>query len=156
MDFAIRNATEADLEALVQCHKSFMDHHINVDKRFTLRPGVEENWKEQIMVSLNNPGTLILVAEVDSKIAGCAYIMIKEGAMDFGSEKIGYLCDVFVEPDCRRQGITREFLATSCKWLQERGINTVEVNWSVHCVEAQNTWRALGFIPLSISGRMDF
>jgi GNAT superfamily N-acetyltransferase len=156
MDFVIRKAAETDIEALVRCHKSFMEHHINIDKRFALRTGAEEKWEEQITNSLKDPNTLVLVAESDSYIAGCAYTIIKEGAMDFGPRKIGYLCDVFVEPDYRRQGITRQFLLTTQKWLQERGINTIEASWAVYCVEAQKTWRALGFIPLSISGQMDF
>ena len=156
MDFVIRKAAETDIEALVRCHKDFMEHHINVDKRFTLRTAAEEKWEEQITNSMKDPNTLVLIAESDSYIAGCAYAIIKEGAMDFGPRKIGYLCDVFVEPDYRRQGITRQFLLTTQKWLQERGINTIEASWAVYCVEAQKTWRSLGFIPLSISGQMDF
>ena len=156
MDFTVRKALVSDIDVLVQCHKRFMEHHINIDKRFLLRQGVEKNWKKQILDSLNDPFTLILVAEVDSIIAGCSYTIIKNGAKDFGPEKIGYLCDVFVEPDYRRQGIAHQFLSAAQKWLQENEINTIEASWSVHCVEAQNCWRSLGFIPLSTSGRLEF
>lgn len=156
MDFVIRKAAEADIEALVRCHRRFMEHHMNVDKRFTLREGAELKWEAQIKNFLNDPDTLTLVAESDTFIAGCAYTIIKRGAADFGSVMIGYLCDVYVELDYRRQGIARQFLLASQKWLLERGINTIEASWSVHCVEAQNTWRALGFVPLSISGRIEF
>lgn len=156
MDFIIRKAAESDIEALVRCHKSFMEHHINVDERFTLRSGADKKWEEQILNSLKDTDTLILVAESDSIIAGCAYTIVKKGAEDFGSEKIGYMCDIYVEPDFRRQGIARQFLETAKKWLKERDINTIELSWAVRCVEAQNTWRALGFIPLSISGQMEF
>lgn len=156
MDYIVREAADDDIEALIRCHKNFMEHHINIDKRFTLRDGVEENWKEQILNSIQDPETLVLVAESEKIIAGCSYTIIKKGAADFGPEKIGYFCDAYVEPDFRRQGIARQFILTSEKWLQGKGINTIELCWSVHCVEAQNTWRALGFAPLSITGRIEF
>jgi GNAT superfamily N-acetyltransferase len=105
---------------------------------------------------LSDPETLVLVAEGNSKIIGCAYTIIKPGALDFGPEKIGYLCDVFVETDFRRLGITRRFLSSTQNWLRAREIFTIEASWSVHSEEAKNTWPALGFVPISISGQMKF
>ncbi len=156
MDIIIREAVDGDLEALVLCHKRFMEHHITVDERFTLRSKAAEKWGEQIASELSNPSTLVLVAEVNSKIVGCAYILIKSGALDFGPEKIGYLCGVFVETDYRRLGIARRFLSTALNWLRMRDIFTIEASWSVHSEEAKSTWPVLGFLPISISGQMQF
>ena len=133
-----------------------MEHHINVDKRFTLRFGAEEQWHKQVSEAVESKDTLVLVAETKETIVGCAYIIIKSGAMDFGPEKIGYLCDVFVEPDYRRQGIARRFLTNAKSWLQEKGIHTIEASWSVHSEEAKNTWPLLGFQPISTIGQLDF
>jgi ribosomal protein S18 acetylase RimI-like enzyme len=156
MDIFVREAVDGDLEALVQCHSSFMNHHITADKRFTLRAGAAEKWIKQITTALGNPDTLVLVAEDNSKIVGCAYILIKSGALDFGPEKIGYICDVFVETNYRRSGIARRFVLSAQNWLRMREIYTIEASWSVHSEEAKSTWPALGFVPVSISGQMQF
>ena len=105
MQILIREACNNDIKTLVQCHSQFMEHHINVDKRFTLRFGAEEQWHKQVSEAVESKDTLVLVAETKKTIVGCAYIIIKSGAMDFGPEKIGYLCDVFVEPDYRRANL---------------------------------------------------
>ena len=156
MEILFREASNNDIEALVRCHSRFMEHHINVDKRFKLRSDAEEKWPEQIAEAVGNKDTLVLIAEVDKTIVGCAYIIIKSGALDFGPEKIGYLCDVFVERGYRRNGIAKRFLSLSLKWLREKGIHTIEASWSVYSAEAKSTWPLLGFEPISMSGQMKF
>jgi GNAT superfamily N-acetyltransferase len=156
MNIVVREAVQGDLEALVLCHSRFMEHHISVDKRFALRSNAGDKWGEQIANALGNPVTLVLVAEGDSKIIGCAYTLIKPGALDFGPEKIGYICDVFVETDFRRLGIARRFLSSTQNWLRLRNIFTIEASWSIYSEEAKNTWPTLGFVPISISGQMQF
>jgi hypothetical protein len=46
MDIIVREAVQGDLEALVLCHSRFMEHHISVDKRFTLRSNARDKWEE--------------------------------------------------------------------------------------------------------------
>ena len=48
MEILIREAVKTDIEMLVQCHGKFMEHHINVDKHFALRPGAEKKWFGQM------------------------------------------------------------------------------------------------------------
>ncbi len=156
MEIVVREAVITDVEALIRCHNRFMEHHITGDKRFTLRAGAKEKWREQISEWVGNPDTLVLVAENKTIVVGCAYTIIKSGALDFGPEKIGYICDVYVDPDYRRQGIAKRFLTTAQNWLQKRGITIIEASWSVHSTEAQKTWPSLGFKPMSISGQLEF
>jgi ribosomal protein S18 acetylase RimI-like enzyme len=153
---AIREATNNDIEALIRCHARFMDHHTAVDKRFSLKPGAEDKWSEQISEAVNNTDSLVLVADDKGFIAGCAYVIIKAGAPDFGHDETGYLCDVYVYPDYRRKGIARSFLTAAKKWLIEKDIHTIEANWSVYSSEAQKTWSALGFNPFSTTGQLEF
>ncbi len=92
----VREAVKSDIEALIRCHKEFMEHHIKRDKRFALKEGAAERWTDQIIEAVNNPDTFVLAAEDEGTIVGCAYTIIKSGAVDFGPEKIEYLCDVYV------------------------------------------------------------
>jgi GNAT superfamily N-acetyltransferase len=156
MDIIICEALINDVDALIKCHSRFMEHHINVDERFNLRSGAEEKWHEQISQAVKNPDILVLVATANSVVVGSAYTLIKAGALDFGPEKIGYLCDVYVEPEFRRKGIARRFLSSALNWLLVKGIHLLETSWSVHSVEAQSTWPSLGFVPISISSQMEF
>ena len=155
MEVTIQPAIKSVLENLVIFHDLFMKHHITCDERFTLRIGARDNWKSIITTALNDPDTLILVAVAGKRPVGCAFTLIKPGAMDFGDERIGYLCDVYVEPEFRRHGIARRFLESSEDWLQTKGIRTLEACWAVSCREAAGTWPGLGFEPLSVTGRKD-
>ena len=156
MDIVIREATDDDLEALIICHKRFMEHHIKNDVRFMLRNGAQDNWAAQIISEVKDSNKLVLVAQDNLEIVGCAYVIIKPGALDFGPEKIGYICDVYVDKGYRRLGIAKRFLLTAQDWLKNRGIHTIEASWSVHSEEAKKTWPTLGFVPISISGQMQF
>ncbi len=156
MNIIVREAADSDIDALIKCHGRFMEYHINLDQRFTLRRGVEEKWNKQISDELKNSDTLVLVAEENEVVVGCAFILIKNGAMDYGPEKIGYLCDVFVEPNYRRLGIAKRFLSYSLKWLRAKGIHTIEASWSLYSIEAKITWPELGFVPISVSGQLEF
>jgi hypothetical protein len=42
IDIIIRKASKKDIPELVECHSLFMQHHINIDNRFTLRTGAKE------------------------------------------------------------------------------------------------------------------
>ena len=154
MDIVIREAKCDDLEALINCHSLFMEHHVANDLRFTLRPGASDKWEEQIISAIKDQDTIVLVAQQKLKIVGCAYVIIKSGASDFGPEKIGYICDVYVDKSYRRSGIAKRFLSRAKDWLKQREINTIEASWSVHSEEAKQTWPALGFAPISISGQL--
>lgn len=156
METTIREAVAGDLDTLIRFHTLFMEHHSAGDDRFALRSGVKETWHERISAAVDDPETLVLVAAAGTGIIGCAYTLIKPGAMDFGPDRIGFLCDVFVEPGYRRYGIARRFLSSSISWLRMREIHTIEASWAVHSEEAQFTWPSLGFAPISISGRMEF
>ena len=153
MEVTIQPAIASDLENLVIFHDLFMKHHIACDERFTLRSGAEENWESIITTALDDPETLVLIAVAGKRPVGCAFTLIKPGAMDFGDERIGYLCDVYVEPEFRRHGIARRFLESSEDWLRTIGIRTLEASWAVSCREAAGTWLELGFEPLSVTGR---
>jgi len=156
MDIVIREAVADDLEPLIRLHDLFMAHHAARDDRFALRPGAPDAWYERIAAAVADPDVLVLLAEADHAPVGCAYTLIRPGALDFGPVRIGYLCDVFVAPACRRRGIARRFLASTRTWLLGRGIQTIEASWAVASDEARLTWPDLGFVPLSVSGRLDF
>ena len=155
-EITIREAVAGDVDALVRLHALFMDHHADRDPRFKVRPGASGAWRERLAAAVDDPETLVPVAVVGSDCVGCAFTLIRPGAMDFGPERIGYLCDVFVEPEFRRRGLARRFLDLSVDWLRERDIHTVEASWAIGSREARSTWPRLGFVPMSTSGRLEF
>jgi len=156
MEISIREAVANDLDTLIRFHALFMEYHVTCDDRFSLRSGVTEKWRERISAAVDDPETLVLVAAEGTDLVGCAYTLIRPGAMDFGPDRTGYLCDVFVEPGYRRNGIAHRFLSSSQSWLRKREIHAIEASWAVGADEAQCTWPSLGFAPISVSGNMEF
>ncbi len=155
MGIVIRTARPSDLGSLVRLHGLFMEHHARCDARFSPHPDFLEAWKDKITKALEDPDVLVLVAVTGERIVGCAFLLIRPGADDYGEARVGYLCDVYVERDARRNGVTRGFLQEALAWLRSRNIRTLQLSWGVNCPEAAATWPALGFEPLSVTAVLD-
>ena len=151
----LRLALPEDLDTLLRLHERFVDHHRICDDRFTPHAAAPDGWRERIADALEDPDVLAMLVEVAGEPVGCAYVVIRPGTPDVDPEPVGYLCDVYVAPEQRRRGLARTMLVEARAWLRERGVATLETSWAVNAPEAGATWPALGFVPLSTTGRME-
>jgi GNAT superfamily N-acetyltransferase len=66
----------------------------------------------------------------------------------------GFIADVYVDPEFRRQGIARRLVETINKWFTEQGVRHVE--WQVAVANADGThfWEALGGQAITVRMRV--
>jgi GNAT superfamily N-acetyltransferase len=114
---AIRNAHEDDLPAVGQLAGQLVRMHHTWDaQRWMMPSGVEEGYARFFAGQLDDPDTVILVAE-DSlgEVVGYAYAALEPRSWADLREACGKLHDLFVVTRARRQGIgkalTREAMA---------------------------------------------
>jgi ribosomal protein S18 acetylase RimI-like enzyme len=65
---------------------------------------------------------------------------------------IGRIDDAWVDPDHRRKGMMRELTEACCRFLEERDVLTVMLDWAIRNVPSVDCWQNLGFEPLITMG----
>jgi predicted GNAT family acetyltransferase len=69
----------------------------------------------------------------------------------FTIEKSVKIDDVWVDNEHRQKGICSQMLSDLLNRFSEQGIEHFTLNYVVNNLEAEQTWRALGFTPIIIN-----
>jgi len=141
----IRDATTADLEALVGIMKQF--HAAAELKRWARFEHVEDHWRAWILSMIEDEGSMSLVSEDDGVVVGTAGCALYH---PFAIPVITYsTCHIWVDKDHREKGHTKALLEASETWAKEHGANMMAVG-SQHLPQcqpkqAQALYKSIGF-----------
>ena len=130
----IRKADKADLDVL---HELWDEFQAEVPEEEHYR----ESWDEALPdVERYIAKDVALVAEADGSVIGFA-LAKPENA------RVGYVSDVYVRPDFRRQGVARALMAAAAAALE---VELLSLTVGVENEEARTAYRRLGFRDESI------
>ena len=144
---AIRNAHEEDLPAVGQLAGQLVRMHHTWDaQRWMMPSGVEEGYARFFAGQLDDPDTVILVAE-DSlgEVVGYAYAALEPRSWADLREACGKLHDLFVVTRARRQGIGKALTREAMARLRDLGAPRVVLTSAWQNQEAHALFRSLGF-----------
>jgi ribosomal protein S18 acetylase RimI-like enzyme len=144
---AIRNAHEDDLPAVGQLAGQLVRMHHTWDaQRWMMPSGVEEGYARFFAGQLDDPDTVILVAE-DSlgEVVGYAYAALEPRSWADLREACGKLHDLFVVTRARRQGIGKALTREAMARLRDLGAPRVVLTSAWQNQEAHALFRSLGF-----------
>jgi ribosomal protein S18 acetylase RimI-like enzyme len=148
----VRTAIDADLDDLTAMRLKLADHmaQANQDLLPMSEAGVAaigERYRE----ALGDPGTHIAVARVHATraLVGMAMGRIVHRD-DLIPAELGRVDDVWVDPDYRRQGISRALLRPLLAFFERKGVELLMLEYTVGNAEAEAIWTQLGFRPLSV------
>jgi ribosomal protein S18 acetylase RimI-like enzyme len=152
MDFSIRPATRSDLPALGRLGAEMMRLHYEFDRqRFMVPPDhPEEGYAWFLGTQLDADDAVIFVAHRDDAILGYVYAAIEEASWKDLRERCGYIHDVLVDSDARRQGVASALLNAAFDWLKSQGMPRVVLGTASGNVTAQRLFAQLGFRPTMI------
>jgi ribosomal protein S18 acetylase RimI-like enzyme len=98
---------------------------------------------------LADGSSCVLVAERRSTevLVGMAFgrAAVRE---DLVASHIGRIDDVWVEPSFRRQGICRGLLKQLLVFFEQKGVQILDLYYTVSNAEAEYAWHDLGFRPV--------
>jgi ribosomal protein S18 acetylase RimI-like enzyme len=153
---AIRRATESDREALGRYGAALMrQHHASDPRRFILTEDPERGYGRFLVSQLDDPDTLVLVAERSGRVLGYVFATIEGISWRDLRGPGGFVHDVYVAEEARHQGIARELLRTAIDWIRSRGMRQV-VLWSKsRNAAAQSLFHQLGFRETMIEMTLD-
>jgi len=148
----IRRATPADLPTVGRLGALLVEEHHDFDARRFLapRPRTPADYASFLSRQLDDPDSVVLVAEDSGKTIGYAFATIE--GYDYMALRgpAGVLQDVIVDPEHRGRGVGRQLVAATLAYLRSRGAPRVVLSTAARNGPAQRLFETAGFRPTMI------
>jgi GNAT superfamily N-acetyltransferase len=143
----IRPATEADRPSLIEQFQALNAHEdlISHDRRVDVAAAEESLARAEARVARS--GGTMLVAERDGRVVGHMFLTYEEHAIFVRPETrtYGYVAELFVREEARRQGIGRRLLEEAERLVAARGIPHLIIGVLAGNEAAERTYARFGF-----------
>ena len=143
----IRPATAADIPSigrlgalLVRLH-----HEFDPERFMAATPGTENGYGSFLGTQLDEPNTIILVADKDGEVLGYSYADVEGNDYMSLRGPAGVLQDIVVDPAHRGRGIGRMLLDATLDALKARGAPRVVLSTAERNTAAQRLFDRAGF-----------
>jgi ribosomal protein S18 acetylase RimI-like enzyme len=137
MNLEYGKATEAEIEEIFS---------VAGDNR-TEATGIQDaNNKEEMIASYTNSldhGAYFLVARTEDSLVG--WVLVDHSIDWFTHKEIGWISDVYVKQEFRKQGVAKKLLAQSLIEFKYLGYNDVRLNVFSFNEKAISLYETLGF-----------
>ena len=149
----VRPASPDDAEALARMRLTLQEHmqssnHYLLPMSHQTRANLATEYRRRLL----DPNRRIVVAEDQSGLLiGMAMGTVADRD-DLDPPRCGRVDDVWVEPEYRRQGLGRQLMTHLLVFFESEAVKTLVLDYSVGNVEADRTWKALGFEPILTVG----
>ena len=122
MDIEIRRAKAGDLPEMVELWNLLMGFHQELDPTYELLPDAAERWVKYIETKFEDDEWRVLVAERNGRVVGYAVAAVQEYPPVFENPQHGFLQEIAVLREFRRQGIGRGLVEAAVEWLAGRDV----------------------------------
>jgi ribosomal protein S18 acetylase RimI-like enzyme len=146
-DHLIRPAVSADLEALGRLGALLMRAHYEFDPKRFMRAGThaEEGYASFLASQLDDPESLVLVAERRGSAVGYLYAAVEPLSWKELRDRAGFIHDILVVAESRRSGIADALMDRAIEWLRGQRVPRV-ILWTAAANEqAQRLFTRKGF-----------
>ncbi len=149
-DVTIRPAEAADLGGLLRLYEDYhrelcaYGRYCDLDRE-ALPSVLETRIRSRLIYAA--------AAESEGRLCGFAFCSISRIGREYrcgGAGTIGYLNDLYVAPEARRQGLAARLYAGCEAWLLENGVTALQLQALCGNESAQAFWRSRGFSPLAV------
>jgi len=152
---AVRPATPADLELLTELSLRFFDY-LKATVADALWEGAEPapDLARGDFETAFAKGDLVLLASLAGTPVGYLYGRIEPAYVRESPIKaMGYISGCFVRDEARGQGVASALVRAAEAWFQDRGINFIELRYSLANKAATAVWEKLGYAPQRLTCR---
>lgn len=143
----IRLAEHRDLPALGLLGASLMRTHYAFDQPRFLSPdeGAEAGYAEFLGSQLHARDAVVMVAEIDGRVAGYVYAGIEPLSWKELRDEAGFVHDLLVSDEARSEGVGHQLLDAAIAWLRQRGMPRVVLWTAARNTGAQRLFERRGF-----------
>jgi ribosomal protein S18 acetylase RimI-like enzyme len=111
-------------------------------------PQGEQAWELFVREQIAGSGRKdwrVLIAEDHGQAIGHIVGYLRNAYPVFEPERYGYVTDIVVAPEARRQGVAQALFQTLRAWFREQGVRHIELQAARNNRAAQAFWHAMGF-----------
>jgi GNAT superfamily N-acetyltransferase len=150
-ELVIRGKTRDDLDALAEL-ELVMPAHMRLSPVFSQLPlQTFEEVRAELVEDFDDPRYTYFVAEHDGNVVGAAIgCAIEVSSSHQGPNRVagaGFLGAAAVFPDARGLGAGKALGEATLAWSRDAGYASIQTDWRSTNLEADRTWRSLGFRP---------
>ena len=142
----IRDLTLSDFDAVNKIFRQI--HKLHVEHRPDIYRNVENPAEANGYIAeevLNEENLILLGADIDGKIVGICFIVIRTPRNDALVPRVcAYIDDIAVDENCRRQGIGTALYNEAVKRAKERGAEVIQLQVSEFNKAAVDFYKSLG------------
>jgi ribosomal protein S18 acetylase RimI-like enzyme len=153
MSFSIRPAASRDLPDLKRMRIALQDLLAGRDPRvWRLSQELTDTLEEFYARVMEKDENQILVAVTpDDKPVGMLLVRILDNP-NMDPRPFGRIDDAWVDPDWREQGVMSSLTHTAARFLADRHVSMVMLDWANNNPPSGVCWQKLGFEPLMTMG----
>ncbi len=150
-ELIIRPKAPEDLDALAEL-ELVLPAHMRLSPVFSNLPlQTLDEVRAELIEDYDDPKYTYFVAEHEGKVAGAAIgCAIEVSSSHLGPNLVAgaaFLGFAAVSPNARGLGAGRALGEATLGWARDAGYQTIQTDWRSTNIEADRTWRSLGFRP---------
>lgn len=148
MEYRICDASDTELAALAALYDDYQAYLASVGLTYEYRQGSAE---EIIRAHLRSKLFCVLCAFSGDVPVGFLVFSYQRlpGEYRCGENSvIGYINDLYVSPDCRRDGIAGALVREAKERMRASGVTTVELQVVGGNLAGERFWRSQGMVPV--------
>ncbi len=144
----VREASRDDLDSVARCIARFYRVNEEFDPLYLVVEDAEAKAKELAEKYLNDPNSIVLVAETDKGIVGVIRGELRHNPM-LANSPLGVIVELYVHPSYRRRGIARMLVEELTRRLKARGAKAIAAEFPYLNEIAVSFYKKMGFRPLT-------
>src|ERR1051325_1852661 len=143
--FRLRDARRADCAAVAGLWRAMMTFHESLDPRFQFSRNADREFEEHFLASIRSRDSRIVVAEAGSEVVGYILGEIHVRRPLYPVGKYGFISDICVQDEWRRQGIGKSLVIDMMVWFGRKGVTTIELFAADRSPISRAFWQSMGF-----------
>ena len=152
----IRRATPSDRDVLGRYGGALMrQHHAADERRFIQVEHPEAGYGRYLVSILDDPDSLVLVAEDDGRVVGYIYVDVEGTSWKDLRGPCGYVHDIYVDDSARQRGAGRALMNAGIEWIRSHGRAQVVLLTKTQNEHAKRLFSSLGFRSTMIEMTLD-
>ena len=148
----IRRARADDVEGIGRLGALLLRVHFDFDNARFMQPGpgAEEGYAWFLGSQLENPESLVLVAEQDGAVVGYLYASIEPRNWKELRERAGFVHDILVTDESRGLGAAQTLMDEAFAWMRQQNVPRVLLWTAAPNDRARRLFERLGFRPTMV------
>ena len=144
----IRKAREEDLLKIAGLWRAFMRYNGDFNKSFETNKKASEIFSREMLEKLKETESRLAVAASDGELIGFCYSYISQKPKYFKLNKFGFIGDLYVSPEDRRNGVGKALVKDAIEFFKKNKIRQIELLVAVKNEGTIKFWESLGFSHL--------